>query len=180
MIKGWLLLSFLFAVPCWAGIIGKDLVLDRPIEVKGGKQGTVVVFLSARCPCSHSHIRLLSQLAMDFKDFNFVGVHSNADEPPSLSRPYFQNARLPFPVIEDADGRLADQFKALKTPHAFVVSLAGETLYKGGVTSSNEANLADRHYLQEALKDINLGIPVKTAEGRTLGCLISRSKKHAW
>lgn len=142
------------------------------------KKGSVVVFLSAKCPCSNSHIVELKNLSKEFSDFEFVGVHSNGDEP--AAKAYFENIALPFRVIEDKNFALANQLKALKTPHVFVLDHDGKTLYQGGVSDSKKFERATKKYLRAALTDIHEGRAVATAEGRTLGCEISRGEKHVW
>lgn len=159
---------------------GQNLFSDQKLEVEAGKKGNVVVFMSAKCPCSNSHANIVKKLAEDFKDFNFVVVHSNADETVDVAKEYFKTLGFAFPVIQDGDGKLADQFKALKTPHAFLLDNKGKILYKGGVTSSTNGETADSNFLKEALLDANEGKAIRKAEGRTLGCTIERGKKHVW
>lgn len=166
-----------FALIANAAISGINLLTDQATDVLAGKKGTVVVFLSAKCPCSNSHVQILKKLAGEFKDFSFVAVHANADEATELSKVYFKTADFSFPVIQDNGGRLADEFKALKTPHAFLLGADGKILYKGGVTSSHNGSTADRQFLRDALIDVAAGRTVKVAEGRTLGCMISRGRK---
>lgn len=139
-----------------------------------GKKGTVVIFMSAKCPCSDSHVPLIKKLAANFKSFEFVVIHSNADESRKDASNYFKKAGLNVNVIEDLHSKIADEFKAFKTPHAFLVNPQGEIVYQGGVTNSSHAASADRFFLQDALKDISANKPVRLAEGRTLGCVIMR------
>lgn len=139
----------------------------------------VAVFVSAKCPCSDSHVKELKALAKDFPEARFIGVHSNADEK-EVAAEYFKRIDLPFAVIEDGDGHWAAAFKALKTPHAFIVSEKGELLYRGGVSDSHLFEKSEHHFLREALSDLREGKPVRTAEGRTLGCVISRGESNVW
>ncbi|MFK5047747.1 thioredoxin-like domain-containing protein, partial [Klebsiella pneumoniae] len=89
------------------------------------------VFLSTKCPCSNSHVALVKQLAKDFPAFAFVAVHSNRDETVAEARAYFRDFGLP--VLQDEKSRLADEFKASKTPHAYVLAAGdGKVLYHGG------------------------------------------------
>ena len=155
-------------------IHGRNLLTDEPIDVRPGKKGTVVVFMSIVCPCSNSHIPVLKKIADDFKNFNFVVVHSNSDEEIGATKSYFKTANFAFPVLQDQKTKLADEYKAYKTPHAFVISPDGKILYRGGVTNSNDAPTADKLYLRNALEDIEAGHEVRIKEGRTLGCVISR------
>lgn len=144
------------------------------IDPKKNAKGTVVLFISAKCPCSRSHEPGMSALAKDFPEFAFVGVHSNGDEPEDLSGFYFKEAKLGFPVIRDFNAKIADDFKALKTPHAFVIGPKGECLYNGGVDDSKDAAKATQNYLRLALTDIKAGREPKEKMTRTLGCVIKR------
>ncbi|MBC7370772.1 MAG: redoxin domain-containing protein, partial [Bdellovibrionaceae bacterium] len=124
---------------------------------------------------------VLKKLAGQFKDFNFVAIHSNADETAELTKEYFVRAKLPFEIIQDKDSTLANKFKALKTPHVFVIVLNGEVQFQGGVTDSANASTAKKNYLQDALTDVQAGKPVAVATGRTLGCMIQRSGEgNSW
>ncbi len=157
-------------------IKGQDLLTGqmKQLAPNAEKKYLVVTFLSAKCPCSNSHIEILKKLAHEHPQFDFVAVHSNTDEPVSLAKEYFSHAGLGFTVLQDEKAQLADRFRALKTPHTFVLDESGRVLYRGGVTSSNYGPGADRQYLLDAIKDIEAGQPVKMVEGRTLGCVIAR------
>lgn len=165
-------LSFAGELPTM--ISGASLHHAGKQEIKPGAKGLAIVFLSAKCPCSNSHLGELKALAKDYPEFSFAGVHANADEPVELARKYFNDAALPFAVIEDAGQKLAEQFRALKTPHAFVVGPKGDLLYKGGVSSSSDFARAEHKYLREALEDLQQGRAVRTPSARTLGCVIAR------
>lgn len=156
-------------------ITGVELSTGKNVTVSSeNKKGLVVVFLSAKCPCSNSHVIEITNLAKEFTDFNFVAVHSNKDEPIDLTKEYFVNTKLPFAVIQDQDTKIADDFKAFKTPHAYIVMADGKVAYQGGVSDSNNFAESKKKYLREALTDIHDNKPVRTPEGRTLGCSISR------
>jgi len=160
---------------------GRDVTSGTAVSLDlKGRKGAVVVFLSAVCPCSNSHIKELTTLPKDFPEFAFLGVHSNTDEAKDPTQAYFKTAKLPFPVVQDSGAKIADEFKAYKTPHAFVVKPDGEVLYQGGVSSSRNFENADRKFLREALDDLQNGRAVKTPEGRTLGCVIAREGKYVW
>ncbi len=162
-----------------------------PVEIKGtttpdkkvkeiifneSEMATVVVFLSAACPCSDSHIPYLKKLQNEFPKINFVAIHSNMDEDEASTEKYFRSVNLPFEVIQDDQAKLADTFKAFKTPHAFIISKDRKILYEGGVTSSAKAHQASHFHLRDALVDLTSGREIKVKEVRTLGCMISREK----
>lgn len=138
------------------------------------KRPTVLVFISSKCPCSMSHIPELRSLALEFSDVQFVGIHSNFDESLEIAHPYFKSADLSFPILRDEGMKLADHFKAAKTPHAFVIGPDGQVLFQGGVSDSSKFPQADRKYLREALEDLKNQIPIRTKVARALGCAITR------
>lgn len=162
-------------------ISGENILTKEKITLQTeGQKGLVAIFVSARCPCSNSHVQELNKLAKDFPDFKFVAIHSNVDEPTEEAKIYFKNAKFTFPVIEDQKANLADQFQAFKTPHSFIVLPDGSFAYQGGVSNSHDFEKAKRKYLREALTDLQAGRSVQTAEGRTLGCVISRGEKNVF
>lgn len=175
-----LFIVVLGALPSWAclkgSIEGKDLRSQKnvTIQLNENKKGTVVVFLSAKCPCSKSHEPILEKLAQDFQDFQFVALNSNQDEDETFSSKYFQEAKLSFPVIRDVRAEVANQLKALKTPHAYVVGPQGQCWYEGGVDDTRDANRAKKHYLKTALLEIREGKEPTEKYVRTLGCVIRR------
>jgi hypothetical protein len=155
---------------------GIDLATDKPIHfsVKDVKKATVLIFISAKCPCSASHEPVLRELALRFKkpEFQFVGIHSNPQEEKSLYREHFLKAALGFPVIHDPQTKLADLLGARVTPHVFVVSPDLKVLFQGGVDESHNAAIAKKHYLENALTQLSRGEEVTQKEARTIGCSI--------
>ncbi len=161
-------------------VTGKSLLSPTEnitLDLKSGKKATVVVFMSAVCPCSGSHEGLLKKMAQDFSDFQFVAVHANIDEKLEDSQKHFKEAALGFPVIEDSRSVLANHFGALKTPHVYVLGPQGEMIYQGGVTDSHVGPTAKKQYLQEVLTDLQAGQVPRHKETRSLGCYIQRAEK---
>lgn len=173
--------SFVFSAGNLGIISGWDVLASHSISRSAeGKKGMVVVFLSAKCPCSDSHVGEIKKLSEDYPDFSFVAVNSNQDESDEMVKKYFKSAEFSFPVLKDKKAELADRYSALKTPHSFVMDPQGKILYQGGVSSSRLFAKADHKYLREALADIHDGKPVSIPEGRTLGCAITRGEPNAW
>jgi thioredoxin-related protein len=156
---------------------GKDVVSEKTVQINPGKRGLVAVFLSAKCPCSNSHIPVLQKLSKEFPEYRFVGIHSNSDETTDETKAYFQKAALDFPVLDDTQAKWADTWQALKTPHVFLFDREGKIIYKGGLTNSSNAEKAKQNFLRDALVAHQAGKNIDTSEGRTLGCIISRRNK---
>ncbi len=83
---------------------------------------------------------------------------------------------MTFPILEDTKNAWANQFGALKTPHAFVVNTKGEIIYQGGVTNSHVGPAATTQYLKEVLIDLSAGKAPRHKIGRALGCYIQREE----
>jgi hypothetical protein len=177
---------FLFSVSASAAI--PSILSGRILNQQGSAlekkisetPATLVVFLSAKCPCSAAHETSLRELHTRYGDrIPFVAVHSNQDESDAEASAHFRAAAFPFPVLADrregADRELlADQFGALKTPHAFLVDASGTVLFSGGIDDSKDPKKAKRRYLADALAAAVEGREPPTKEARTLGCVINR------
>ena len=146
------------------------------LSLKKDSKALVVAFLSSKCPCSASHEKPLNELYNQFRaqGIEFVAINSNADETDEQRKGHFSLAQLQFPVLKDLNTNWADKFKALKTPHIFVLNPSGEVIYRGGVDDSARAENSKVHFLKAALTSIVAGEKIKTPEGRALGCAISR------
>lgn len=178
-----ILISCLHAQSKLPEIISGHNLIDNTLftyKVADAPKGLVIVFLSAKCPCSNSHIETLNKLSTDFKDFQFLAVHSNFDESKEITHNYFKNIGLKFPAIHDVKSTLANELKANKTPHAYVIGKDYEILYRGGVTDSSNAANAKIFYLKNALEELQAGKKITTNETRVLGCMISREGDHGW
>lgn len=148
---------------------GKEISLLRD---DASKKATVLIFMSAKCPCSMSHADEIKKLASEYPEFRFIGVNSNTDETREMAQDYFSAQSFPFPILKDEKAALADELKAVKTPHAFILSANGKRLFQGGVSNSSTFSRADRRYLREALEDIKANREVRTPLARALGCAI--------
>ncbi len=170
--------SISFAATPLLQVEGADVVNGKSIKIdtKAATRGTVLVFLSAKCPCSASHEELLNKLSAEYKDFTFVAIHSNADENAVDTKTHFEATHLSFPIIQDHKNAWANQLGALKTPHAFVLNNQGEIIYQGGVTDSHVGPSAKKQFLKDALEDIRSGKTPRLKEGRALGCFIQREE----
>ena len=167
-----------FALSAQGAMTGMDVVSGaRHTLDPSSSKATVYVFLSARCPCSNGHEGALKALHQEFakKGFQFVGIHSNQNENPEETRAHFVEAKLPFPVVEDEGAKLADEFRALKTPHVFVKK-GEDSLFEGGVDDTASGMDSKKQFLRNALLEIESGKSVSQSRVRVLGCAISRSK----
>ena len=175
-----MLIQHAFALP--ESILALDLATGKKVQAVlrssgDSKKYTVLVFLSIYCPCSRSHQPALKKLYEDFSgsQFQFLGVHSNANESVDDSLTYFKQADLPFPIIQDEHGELANELGAYKTPHAYILDPEMKVIYQGGVDNKSDAAFATEHFVRDNLTLIKKGQKLGESRRRVLGCQILRS-----
>jgi hypothetical protein len=113
-------------------------------------------------------------LQKEYKDIQFVGFHSNKYAGINKSSRYFEKFKIDFPIIHDQKLTYANKYKAVKTPHIFILNDDGELLFQGGATNSRDPKRANRFYLKDALSSISKGEDVMIKNAKTLGCYIQR------
>ncbi len=150
---------------------GKDIIIDLK-----EKSHTVFIFMSSRCPCSESHNDIIKSLSKEYKNVNFVGVHSNYNEKIGHVKKYFKGLNFNFPILYDIDSKLAKEFGAVKTPHVFILNSSSKTVYSGNITNSSNGRTAKVNHLKIALDDIKSGIEPLISRRKSLGCYIPIKK----
>jgi hypothetical protein len=131
----------------------------------------VVVFLSTVCPISQKYERRFVALfdAYAERQARFVFVYSNRNETPAEIRQHAAEGKFPFPVYRDPDNTVADLFAARVTPTAVIVDVTGRLAYRGRVDDAVEpARVRDRS-LENALRAVLAGKPVKAPETKAFG-----------
>lgn len=143
-------------------------------------KATVVVFLGLDCPLANLYAPRLGELHREFgpRGVRFVSVNSNRhDDLAGLLR-FSKEHRLPFAYLKDAGGKVADAFKAERTPEAFVIDREGMVQYRGRIDDQYEPGLqkpkVGRRDLAEALVETLAGKPVSVPATTATGCRISR------
>ncbi len=157
-------------------ITGTNVRSSNETTVTTGQQGTVLVFLSARCPCSNSHVEEIRSLSQKYKSFSFAAIHSNANETIEEAKVYFDKKDLPFPVLIDINNKWANHYQAFKTPHAVVLDAQGGVIYQGGISNKRVFDQADQKYLRTTLEIIESKRKLASSKEEVMGCGIKR--KH--
>lgn len=137
-----------------------------------------LVFLSATCPCSQSHVEHLNQLSSEYSEFHIYGVITDEPEAKEKIKQYYTSERFKFPIIEDPNQILVQKYNALKTPHVVLVqkdqSGKFQKIYEGGVSDQRKLSEAKARFLEENLNALKNGEPLPYKQGRSLGCYIRR------
>lgn len=163
-------------VPNVALVRAKD---GKPERALGdGKRITVLILLSAECPCSAGYDGRIRDLARTYepRGVRFVAVYAPNCEPSSEVLEHVKQAGFTFPVLRDPGDVLADALQAQVTPEAFVVDGKGILRYHGRIDDNRDALQVKTRDLRNALDLLIAGQAPNPAETVAFGCAIPRGK----
>lgn len=144
-------------------------------EMKG-KNGAVVIFVSAKCPIVYMYNDRMNQLAMDYmsKGINVIGINSNVNENGEQIKAHAA-LTFNFPVLIDKNSSLADKLGATKTPEVYYVDAKNTLLYHGAIDNDRNGNNITEKYLRTAF-DLSLaGKKIEKTSTAAFGCTIKRA-----
>lgn len=146
---------------------------DHPLVMDnyGDRTGTVVLFLSGRCPATEAAIARINEIHVRYRlrGVLFVGVCSNPAEDGEELRTFCQRRGVIFPVYRDPSGKTAKQFGARLTPECFLLDKQATLIYHGAVD-----DLKKDGGLEQAIQDLLAGRAVAKTEVAPTGTPISQ------
>jgi peroxiredoxin/mono/diheme cytochrome c family protein len=147
------------------------------------KKAVVVIFTGTECPVSNYYVLPLKQLHGKYaaKGVQFLAVNSNPQDSAEAVAEHAKREGLPFPVLKDADQKVADLMQAERTPEVVLLDAKGTICYRGRIDDQFGVGFRrpkpNRRDLAEAIDEVLAGKPVTLARTQAMGCLISRNKK---
>jgi peroxiredoxin len=145
-----------------------------------GKNGTVVIFLSAQCPVVNKNYKdRILQISKDYqaKGVNFVGINSNATETLEYVKTNAEERGYAFPVLIDKGNVIADKLGATVTPETYLFDANGKLVYRGAIDNDRNGENITAKYLGEAIDATLAGKAVAKTEANAFGCSIKRASK---
>lgn len=135
----------------------------------------IVNFWSAECPWSERADKSLKLLTERFPgQVQILPIASNQNESDELVNEVSRQRGLCF-VLRDAGSRVADEWQAQTTPHAFVVDPKGILRYRGPVDDVTfRKRTPERFYVDEAVSALLDGRIPDLQETPPYGCVIVR------
>src|SRR5262249_9230239 len=152
-----------------AGTDGASHALRR---APPGARATVITFFSAHCPCQRAHDERLVALASRYgpSGVAFLAVDSEADSSLAADVAEAKARRLPFPILSDPTGAVANAFGAQCATYSVLVDTTGRILYRGGIDSDKNHVHADATpYLAIAIDQWLAGRTPDPAESKAFG-----------
>lgn len=148
-------------------------------------KATVVIFMATGCPVNSAYLPKLTQLHKRFSPdgVTFIGINSHpADDAARVAQHAKDNA-IPFTVLKDTDGKIAERFNVERVPTAFVLDGAKMVRYKGRIDDQFAPNAhklkATTSELFTAINAVVEGRDVKTPFVESAGCKLSSTKPTA-
>lgn len=142
-----------------------------------GKNGAVVMFLSAQCPVVKAYIERINAVAADYKakGITFIGINSNSTEDFNwVKTDGDQNFK--FTMLIDKGNVLADKLGATVTPEAYYVNPKNVLLYHGAIDNDRSGKAITDQYLRAAFDFALAGKPIERNKANAFGCTIKRLK----
>ena len=141
--------------------------------------GRIVVldFWSFKCPVSLTYDERLATLHGKYRARNVavLAVASNKNESAVEIRRNRENLRLPFPILLDPDGMLAEGLGATHTPSVVILDGAGIVRYRGAIDNNKRPGEAGRiSYVEDALQALLAGKSIAEPETKVFGSSIKR------
>jgi peroxiredoxin len=136
---------------------------------------TVFVFYAEDCPCMRVHEGRLAELGARYapSGVRVVLVDSETSAEPARDAAEARERGYRFPLLTDADARLARFFGAKFATHAIVVDATGAVRYSGGIDSDKNVLHADaKPYLRDALEALLAGRTPPVPDREPLGCAL--------
>jgi hypothetical protein len=136
---------------------------------------TVLVFLSADCPCFRAHEPRLRALRVAYepRGVRFLLVDSERDASVVKDARLANERRYSIPIIVDAKAVLAEALAAEYATYSVVLDSRGAVRYRGGIDSDRSHLRADASfYLRDVLDDLLSGRAPRRVEAEALGCIL--------
>ena len=144
-------------------------------------KGFMVVFTSNHCPFAKLYPERLNQLNLKYSPLNVPVIAISSTDTVSYEEDTFDKMQAKakaenfnFPYLYDGAQVVAKDFAAQRTPHAFVVwkENDGYIIKYSGAIDDNGAhpNLAQKHYLSDAVDELLARKEVSLKETRSIGC----------
>ncbi|MGB7209269.1 MAG: thioredoxin family protein [Pyrinomonadaceae bacterium] len=143
-----------------------------------GKNGAVIVFLSAQCPVVKAYNERISQIAADYaaKGITFIGINSNSTESLDWVKSHAAE-NYKFPMLVDKGNVFADKLGATVTPEVYYIDAKNVLRYHGAIDNDRSGKAITDNYLRAAFDASLSGKAIEKTRANAFGCSIKRVAK---
>ena len=148
-------------------------------DLSRDKKATIVMFISTECPVSNDYNERIVALHNDYKDqgVQFIGINSNKNESVEEIAEHNKANKFDFLVLKDLENKIADKFRARRTPEIYLLDEKRILRYRGAIDDRQQN--PETHYLRQVLDLVIAGkkIPEDLKTTKAFGCTIKRVRK---
>ncbi len=138
----------------------------------------VLEWMNPQCPFSSYFYKnkIMANLAEKYKDKGVVwlAVNSTNFADPEEMKTFIKEHNVPYPVLDDREGKIGRLYNARTTPHMFIINKEGTIVFNGAIDSAGDKdktkpviNYVDQA-LTELLNDKAVSVPYKEPYGCTV------------
>lgn len=151
-------------------------------------KGFIIVFTCNHCPFAKLYPPRLNDLNIKFKPLGVPLIAISSTDTMMYEEDTYPNMVIKaneehfnFPYLFDEMQEVAKNFKAQKTPHAFVIWKKNNQWvikYSGAIDDNGmEPEKVTDSYVSNAVNELLANQPIKTSETKSIGCQIAFRKK---
>jgi peroxiredoxin len=145
-------------------------------------KGKIVVleWLNYDCPFVKAEYKdgVTKRLAEKYAKQNVVWLAINSTNYAEAQgdQAFIKEHTLPYPILLDKDGKVGKLYKAMTTPHLFIIDTKGKIVYRGAIDNAplgkKPENEAYVNYVEKALDELLAGKAVSTPQTKSYGCSV--------
>jgi peroxiredoxin len=149
---------------------------EQSLSTLKGRNGTVIIFISAQCPMVRAYAERIEKLAQDYRErgVNVIGINSNVNETTEDIKRHISDNKFSFVVLRDKSNKVADMLGAERTPEVYLLDAGNKLAYHGRIDNHRDVTLVQANDLRDAIDATLLGKPVVKTEAAAFGCSIKR------
>jgi len=149
------------------------------------RQVVVLEWFNFECPFSRYHYqtkKTMVELAEQYKDEGVVwlAVNSTNHTTPQANLEFSKKHSLPFPILDDRDGKVGKAYGAKTTPHMFVVDRRGSIVYDGAIDNAPSGKIAVGreyvNYIDKVLSELIDRRDISVRQTKSYGCSVKYAR----
>jgi peroxiredoxin len=140
-------------------------------------KGKVVVleWINPGCPFvvhQYDVAKTMVTLAEKYTDVVWLAINSTNSTNAQENQDFANKHTIPYPILDDRDGKVGRAYSAKTTPHMFVIDTEGKIVYDGAIDNAPMGKVTgDKiNYVDEALAALSSGKAVSIGSSKPYGC----------
>lgn len=144
-------------------------------------KGKIVVleWFNYECPFSRYHYEkanTMIDLANKYRNsyVTWLAINSSDLSTEGKNKEFSETYKLPYPILDDRDGKIGRAYGAKTTPHMFIVNTAGVIVYSGAIDNAPLGNADGEivNYVDKALQELSTDKKVSISQTQPYGCTV--------